>query len=87
MDNLSTDATPVLLRRLARLVSITRLQQASDTYGQGLWVTDMARSTYRDHGADWVINNDVDEFSLFPEGDAPSFLDFVDSAFDGLYVK
>ena len=52
MDNLSTDATPVILRRLARLVPMTLLQQASDTYDQGLWVTEMARSAYRDHGAD-----------------------------------
>ena len=87
MDNLSTDATPVILRRLAKLVPMTLLQQASDTYDQGLWVTEMARSAYRDHGAHWVINNDADEFWLFPGGDAPSFLDSVDPCFDGLYVK
>ena len=87
MDNLSTDATPLILRRLAKFVPITLLWQSSDTYDQALWVTEMARSAYRDHGADWVINNDADEFWLFPGGDIPSFLDSIDPSVAGFYVK
>ena len=47
----------------------------------------MARSAYQDHGADWVINNDADEFWLFPDGDAPSFLDSVAPGIAGLFVQ
>ena len=46
MDNLSTDATSAILRRLARFVPITYIQQTSDTYDQAQWVTEMARSAY-----------------------------------------
>ena len=87
MDNLSTDATSAILRRLARFVPITYIQQISDTYDQAQWVTEMARSAYQDHGADWVINNDADEFWLFPDGDAPSFLDSVAPDIAGLFVQ
>ena len=87
MDNLSTDATSEILRRLARFVPITYIQQTSDTYDQAQWVTEMARSAYQDHGADWVINNDADEFWLFPDGDAPSFLDSVAPGIAGLFVQ
>ena len=47
----------------------------------------MARSAYQDHGADWVINNDADEFWMFPDGDAPSFLDSVAPGIAGLFVQ
>ena len=47
----------------------------------------MARSVYRDHGADLVINNDADEFWLFPGGDIPSLLDSIDPSVAGFYVK
>ncbi|MDA9699602.1 glycosyltransferase family 2 protein [Synechococcus sp. AH-736-M02] len=87
MDNLSTDATPEILRRLARFVPITYMKQTADTYDQAQWVTAMARSAYLDHGADWVINNDADEFWLFPGGDAPSFLDSVAPGIAGLFVQ
>ena len=87
MDNLSTDATPEILRRLARFVPITYIKQTADTYDQAKWVTSMARSACLDHGADWVINNDADEFWLFPDGDAPSFLKSVASGIAGLFVQ
>ena len=56
IDNLSTDATPEILRRLARFVPIIYIKQTADTYDQAKWVTSMARSACLDHGADWVIN-------------------------------
>ena len=87
MDNLSTDATSAILRRLARFVLIIYIQQASDMYDPAQWVTEMARSAYQVHGADWVINNDADEFCLFPDGDEPSFLDSVAPGIAGLLVQ
>lgn len=74
MDNLSTDSTPQILDRLAREIPITILRQEQDDYSQSVWVTDMARQAAQDHGADWVINNDADEFWLPRQGDLKSLL-------------
>ncbi len=74
MDNLSTDSTVEIVRELARSIPIELLHQDQDTYSQSVWVTEMARAAATDHGADWVINNDADEFWMFPGFDAPAYL-------------
>ncbi|MDE4276428.1 glycosyltransferase family 2 protein [Phaeobacter gallaeciensis] len=68
MDNLSTDDTPDLLARLGVEFDIEVLRQEDDDYAQGTWVTEMARRAARERGADWVINNDADEFWLPEQG-------------------
>jgi Glycosyl transferase family 2 len=73
MDNLSTDATPEILRALGQEFDIDYLRQEDDDYNQWQWVTDMARRAARDHGADWVINNDADEFWQPETGDLKRF--------------
>ena len=74
MDNLSEDDTPAILARLAREFDIELLRQKEDDYNQWQWVTEMARRAARDHGADWVINNDADEFWLPEAGDLKQLL-------------
>jgi hypothetical protein len=74
MDNLSTDATVEVVRDLAQSIPIELRHQQDDTYSQSDWVTEMARAAAIDHGADWVINNDADEFWLFPDFDLRSYL-------------
>ncbi len=61
MNNLSTDRTEALLEPYRSRGLVTYLYQPEDTFSQDRWVTQMARSAY-DMGADWVINNDADEF-------------------------
>ena len=61
MNNLSTDRTESLLEPYRNRGLVTYLYQPEDTFSQNRWVTQMARSAY-DMGADWVINNDADEF-------------------------
>ena len=61
MNNLSTDRTEPLLEPYRIRGLVTYLYQPEDTFSQDRWVTQMARSAY-DMGADWVINNDADEF-------------------------
>jgi glycosyltransferase involved in cell wall biosynthesis len=60
-DNGSEDATGEILREYESRGVVRLLFEASDDYSQGRWVTRMARLAATE-GADWVINNDADEF-------------------------
>lgn len=66
MDNLSTDSTPQIIEQLSEEFEIDSLRQEEDNYNQWRWVTEMARRAASKHNADWVINNDADEF-WFPK--------------------
>jgi hypothetical protein len=66
-DHGSTDGTTELLERYAR-ENVLHLRRETDREKrQAEWVTRMARSAAVDHGADWVINSDADEF-WWPRG-------------------
>jgi hypothetical protein len=61
-DHRSRDATPEILdgyveRGLARV-----FREDDEALDQGGWVTRMAEAAAAEHGADWVLNNDADEF-------------------------
>ena len=61
-DNGSVDGTRELLEELSKEFELTIVDEKSMTIDQDLWVTRMA-TMLRDQGdADWVINNDADEF-------------------------
>ena len=60
-DNGSEDATVEILREYEAQGAVRLLLEPTDDYSQGRWVTRMARLA-ADEGADWVINNDADEF-------------------------
>lgn len=68
-DNLSTDETPRILEKHKKKGLITVIKENSDDYSQHKWVTRMAKMAYSDYDADWVINNDADEF-WFPNDSA-----------------
>lgn len=61
-DNRSVDATPDILRDYERRGVLRYLYEAGNDYSQHAWVTRMARMAATEYGADWVINNDADEF-------------------------
>lgn len=62
MDNASNDNTVELLSHYERAGRLRLLHQPARDYDQGGWVTGMARMAAEEHGADWVINSDADEF-------------------------
>jgi hypothetical protein len=61
-DNRSEDRTAEILLDYQRQGILEYLYEPSDDYSQHAWVTAMARRACNLHGADWVINNDADEF-------------------------
>jgi hypothetical protein len=85
-DNASQDRTPQVLERFARLGKLHLLHEPSLTHNQGPWVTRMARMAARKFDADWVINNDADQFWLSREGTVREALAAMPSDAESLAV-
>ena len=62
MDNGSTDGTTSILQGYERQGLLRLLHEPRHTHDQAVWVSEMARLAAEDHGADWVIPCDADEF-------------------------
>jgi len=73
-DNNSTDATLDILRHYEKEGRLHLIREQADDYSQSVWVTRMARLAAIKYGADWVINNDADEFWWPRQGDLCSTL-------------
>ena len=71
-DNKSEDSTPDIIRRYVDQGIAHYIYEGDDNYDQTKWVTRMARLAATDFAADWVINNDADEFWWPREGDLKS---------------
>jgi hypothetical protein len=61
-DNKSEDSTPDIIRGYEQQGIAKYIYEGDDNYNQSAWVTRMARIAATEYGADWVINNDADEF-------------------------
>jgi hypothetical protein len=66
-DNNSHDGTTDVLESYARQGVLQLIHEPAEGLRQGEWVTRMARLAAAEHGADWVINSDADEF-WWPRG-------------------
>ena len=62
MDHRSSDGTTEILESYTELGYVQLIRQDAEQVRQREWVTYMARLAATEHGADWVINSDADEF-------------------------
>ena len=85
-DNRSEDGTTAILEEYERSGVLRVIHERDDDYAQGRWVTRMARLAASEHGADWVINNDADEFWCPLEGDLRATLQSVPDGTDAVLV-
>jgi hypothetical protein len=65
--NRCPDDMLAMMRPYAERGVVRVIEESAHNYAQSEWVTRMARLAATEHGADWVINCDVDEF-YWPEG-------------------
>lgn len=61
-DNRSVDTTTNILKEYEARDLLHYIYEGTDDFNQHAWVTRMARMAYTEYGADWVCNNDADEF-------------------------
>jgi len=79
IDNGSTDGTRDILRDYERGGVLSLTDEPGDNYAQAVWVTRAALRAREEFGADWVLNNDADEFWVSPNGDLKSHLRHTDA--------
>ncbi len=73
-DNGSEDGTRDVLAEYERAGIATVLDEPRRDFAQGEWVTRMALLARDRFGADWILNNDADEFWAAPSADLKSHL-------------
>ena len=73
-DHASSDGTEDVLARHEREGRVRVIREPDGPFRQREWVTRMARLAASEHGADWVINGDVDEFWWPRGGSLPDVL-------------
>jgi hypothetical protein len=66
-DHRSVDGTSEILERYERGGRLRVIREEEELTNQGGWMTRMARLAATEHGADWVLNSDADEF-WWPHG-------------------
>jgi hypothetical protein len=78
-DNRSVDGTRDILEELSRQGSLRVIDEPGDDFSQDRWVTRMALLAREEHGADWIISGDGDEFWRAASGDLKAELAETDA--------
>jgi len=85
-DHHSKDSTLSIIEEYVQQgIAEVRVEQ-SEEHHQAQWVTDMARRAHEKHGADWVINNDADEFWVPKTGNIKDFFKTINPNVYKLHV-
>jgi hypothetical protein len=83
-DHRSCDGTTEILRRYEREGHLHLIYENAEEWHQGVLVTRMARLAATEFGADWVINNDADEFWMPREGTLKEVLEAIPERFGAI---
>ena len=86
MDHRSHDGTTEILKAYEREGHVVVIPQDAERVHQSEWVTTMARLAASEHGADWVINSDADEFWWPCASSLKEALDAVPSRYGVVYA-
>lgn len=86
-DHESTDATPAILQRYESMGVARVLRVVGSGHHQSRRVTRMARLAAVEHGADWVINNDADEFWWPSAGTLRDVLEAIPDAYGQVIAR
>ncbi|MBF2053183.1 MAG: glycosyltransferase family 2 protein [Candidatus Sericytochromatia bacterium] len=81
LDHDSQDQTAGLLQPFVSAGLVTLFRHTGRAFYQGAWMTELARRAYLHFQADWVINNDADEFWWSDAGSLKSVLASVPPAY------
>jgi hypothetical protein len=73
-DHASSDGTQDVLAEHERAGRVRVIREVDGPFRQREWMTRMARLAATEHGADWVVNGDVDEFWWPRGGSLPDVL-------------
>ena len=86
-DHHSDDNTFKIIEEYAIKGKVFFRIERSDEHHQAKWVSTMAKVAFKDFGADWVINNDADEFWTVKSGNLKSYLESIDSRYWKIHVN
>jgi hypothetical protein len=78
-DNASQDGTREVLEEFEKQGALRIIDERGADYSQHRWVSRMAEMARDEYGADWIVNNDADEFWLPLVGDLKDTLDKADA--------
>nr|NQU93214.1 glycosyltransferase family 2 protein [Bacteroidota bacterium] len=87
MDHKSKDATPTILKEFEAKGLLHYIYEPGEGHHQSERVTRMARMAYTMYNADWVINNDADEFWYPADGNLKNAISTLGNRFNKVAVK
>lgn len=85
-DNGSRDGTREVVAWYAKNRPVSLIEEPVGAFWQSRWVSRMARSAASDHGADWVVHVDADEFIIHPQMRLPELFESIDHEADVVQI-